>query len=197
MMSRKFTNREKFLLAVLAILLVCAVYYLVVWQTYTFGIAEAQIRQNTAEIQYYDESARAVNLTKMKDELAKMQSSGQENAPIAEYDNAENIMQLLNTVLSETSTFSLSFSPVSFDDALARRVINLTFSCNTYTEAKAILEKIHDCGYRCQLGNIGITASAAEGLSADIKATPINVTVAITFFETYVASDTATAENAG
>lgn len=197
MMNRKFTKRETFLLTILALLLLGAVYYNVVWQSYTAGIAEAQIRQNEAEMQYYDESARAVQMNKMKDELEKITSSGEEKAPIAEYNNAENVMQTLSTVLSETETYSLSFSPVSFEDVLARRVVNMTFTCNNYTEAKDILTRLQDCGYRCQLGNLGITASAADGLAPDIKTTPVSITVAVTFFETYEAADSGTAENAG
>ncbi|MDD2955835.1 MAG: type II secretion system protein GspM [Oscillospiraceae bacterium] len=178
-LSRDFSKREKVLLAVLAALLLVVFYYTQVWVPYTEGIAQARADQTAAEDEILVQEALAQRRDSMETELQELLAQGADATPIPEFDNAKNVMKVLNTVLAQATSYTLSFKDlaISEDSSLVRRSVSMTFSSESYAEAKAILTSLQECGYRCQLGNLAIEP---EG---DLRTSPVHVTLSVVFFE--------------
>lgn len=184
MMSRKFTSREKTLLVVLIIIFLGFVYYLSVWNPSSEAILRAEARRDDAIAASDTEASIVAQMHMMENELDTIMAQGDSVAPIAPYDNTENIVNMLNTVLADTLSYSVDFAGFTqSEDGLYRRVVSMSVTCTGYEQAKYVLKSLHDCEYRCQLGNLSLASVASSGQEADISATQVNLTFSITFFE--------------
>lgn len=180
-MSRKFTGREKALLFILALLLVCAGYYILVHQPVVQTIESAGIRQEDAESQLLIEQARARRLRQMEEELAALRDDGGAAlAEIPDYDNAQEVVRVLNAALAGSDGYNLVFSPVSFSGSIASRAIDMSFTCQGYGEAKGIIQQLYRAPYRCQITGLALTSS---GESGDVTQGTLSVKLTIVFYE--------------
>ena len=110
----------------------------------------------------------------MQKELDAIKSGDMSNIKeLPPYDNSRNVMNSLSVILANATQYDVSFSGVSEDDGIVRRDITLSYNCNSYDAAKAILTQIYDGDYRCLIKDLHITQSSGVW----------NVNVQITYFE--------------
>lgn len=181
MMSRKFTAREKVLLLVLAILLVCSGYYILVDQPVSSTIQLAQLREEDAQSQLMIEEARSQRLHQMEQELAALDTGSSASlAKIPDYDNVQNVVRLLNGALSASGGYNLVFSPVTFSGHIASRTIDMSFTCGGYAAAKSIVSQLSGAPYRSQITGLTLVS---DGENGELTTSHLSAKLTITFFE--------------
>lgn len=184
--SRRFTPREKILLVVLAVILLAGAYLWLVQEPISQSLSRIRSQQEEAEMDRLVLDAKKVKLDQMREELDVILAES-DAKEIPQYDNQQNVINMLNSVLASTTDYTLSFEPISQGDGdvMIRRVINMTFYCNSYQEARGIVNQLHDGPYRCQIGNLAISAisQGVTGSTLDLNVYPVQVTMNITFFE--------------
>lgn len=187
-LSKQFTRREKVLLAILALLLLFALYYLAVHRPVTEALDRIQAESETVSMDLTVLEAKQQRMVAMQKELDEILS--QPNvSEIPKYDNLQRVMDFLNTVLSSASEYSLSFQGLQQpqDGGILRRAMQMTFISPSYEGAQDMVTQLQNCPYRCQLSDISIAPAAADGQSQDTAAAltdgPVEVSVTVTFFE--------------
>ena len=119
-MSRDFTTREKALLLVLTLILICAGYYLVVDQPVRSAINEAKSQQDELNTELMLLQTKAASLSKMQSELDSIEEDGT-LGKMGSYNNSKAELDELNQILQEANTYDISFSDVTRDGNLIRR----------------------------------------------------------------------------
>ena len=111
-LSKQFTRREKVLLIILALLLLFAVYFLAVHRPVTEALDRIRTESETISSDLVVLEAKHQRMEQMQKELDEILA--QPNvAEIPTYDNLQQVMDFLNTVLRSASEYSLSFQNLS------------------------------------------------------------------------------------
>jgi len=181
-MKRQFSPREKVLLVILALLLLFCVYYILVEKPVQDTLLDAAQRQSAAEAELTVASAKLENMHRMQSALDELAQGTQADVP--DYDNAKNVVNLLNTAMAMSDEYTLSFQPVSQEGAIATRSIDLQFRCDGYATAKRIMKTLLDSPYRCRITSMSTSCAAGK----DIRREEVNVRASVTFYE-YLSPD--------
>ena len=162
-----FSKREKVLLVVLAILLVGALWYLLVYQGTQTRTQQAQQELESAQATLSTQEDQLASMTTMQKELDSLKSSGTA-VPLPDYDNQSNVLAELNTILGSVNTYSLSFAEPAVDDnGIVRRTVTLSFGCADYATARATLDAIEASQYRNQIQTCAISSSGSTSTSTN------------------------------
>lgn len=183
-MKRRFTPRETLLLTVLAALLLVVCYGKFVWEPSAAAISQAESQITAAQTELDLQTLVAQRMREMEHALAPVRS--QEGGPqviLPEYNNLENVIMLLNDTLAPAADYGLNFLPVVFDGNMAQRTVTMTFTCNGYTQAKAIVSQLYGGPYRCAIGDFSMRAVAAVGETASLTGNQVNVSLSVTYYE--------------
>lgn len=187
-LSKQFTRREKVLLIILALLLLFAVYFLAVHRPVTEALDRIQAESETVSADLMVLEAKQQRIEQMQKELDEILA--QPNvAEIPTYDNLQQVMNFLNTVLHSANEYSLSFQSLQQqeDNSILRRAMQMTFVTLSYKEARDMISQLQNCPYRCQLSDFSIAPATADGQSRDTVAAlldgPVQVSLTVTFFE--------------
>lgn len=175
-MKRQFSLRERILMVILAVLLIACVYYILVEKPVQDTLMDASQRQSEAESQMVIASAQLKKMHQMQAALEKLEQSAQADVP--DYDNAENVVALLNRAMAQTNGFKLNFQPVTTEGAIARRTIQMSFRCDSYAAAKQVLQTLLDSNYRCRITSMSVTSGGG-----DISEQQVTVNASVTFYE--------------
>lgn len=175
-MKRKLTAREWVLLGMLAVIAAVSGYVMLFYVPMTTARDSALAETETCKLELEAAQLRLAEKRRMERELEEI--FAQEEAPLglATYDNLQPVMLELNTVLSDTQDYSLSFATVDTSQSIVRREISLNFTCVGYDTTKAVLRRLDDSLYRCMLNHITISL----GQSADDLT---SVSGSVVFFE--------------
>lgn len=205
-MKRKLSSREIVLLVILLVLVLVSGYYLwfyVPMQERQTDL-EGQIQDTRSQIEV--DRVRVERMQEMERELEEIFANDPDPVSMAPYDNVQNVMFELNSILSETEDYSLNFSTVDAagEDGIVRRAISLQFQCGGYDSARAILQELHDSPYRCMFDDLSITVSertrsdgtfhiglwwldagteSETGREEPVQDTTVSVSATIVFFE--------------
>ena len=99
-MNRSFTTREKILLLLLTIMILGVGYFKLFYQPMQEQITASQQRQIAAEDQFSVEAVRLQRMKNMQNEIEQFKQSGATvYSEIPPYDNIQNVMIQLNTIL--------------------------------------------------------------------------------------------------
>ena len=169
-MKKQLTVREKVLMCILAVLLIVCAYY------YAFNTPIMQkVIEYEGEIQFLEEQneildAQVEKMNQMKAELEAIASAemGTVNE-LPAYDNSYNVMYSLANILKDTYQYKVNFVEIEEEESIVRRNINMTYSCSSYEEAKAVFEKLYKSEYRT--------------LIKDVSCSDTSVTLTFTYFE--------------
>lgn len=182
MMSREFTTREKILLLVLCVLLLGIVYYEFIVKDVDETIK--QYDTEDLETELLIEQTKAQSIMDMEAEMKN--TKAETDSVVASYSNIKNEISALNDIFAAASTYNFDFNQAMKDGDAVRRDINISFTAGSYSTAERIIEKLHDCKYRCLIRNISINTSSGEGISSG----SVGVSMTVTFFETMYNANT-------
>lgn len=185
LMNRTFSKREKVLLLIVALLAVVALYYFLIVKM----LGEAQVAQaeqlENLEIQISVQKTLATNYAKMEHALAERAASG-ELSIVAIYDNVGNEINELNSVLAQTSAYSISWEQPVLDGQTVRRKVKISFTSPSYDSAISVISALQNGRYRCQVGDISLTGK----MKADGSIESVAVSLSTVFYETTKGSTT-------
>lgn len=175
-MKRRLTVRECVLLALLGVILAVCGYVTLFYLPQTAErdrcLTEAEaVREQTETARVRLEEKR-----RMERELEEWLSAETPPLAAADYDNLKAVMTELDSILALTKEYKLSFSTSDGSRSIIRRSISMTFTAGSYQDAKTVLQRVHDSGFRCMLENVNL--SLAEGTEG-----PVTVSGTIVFFE--------------
>lgn len=176
-MKRKFSLREQVLMVILALLLLTCVYFIAVDRPVQNTLLDASQRQSEADSQLTIASAQLKKMRAMQAALAELEQSAKSDVP--DYDNAKNVVELLNNAMSLTDEYTLSFQPVTRDGAIAVRTVQMSFRCSSYATAKLIMQTLLDSNYRCRITSMSVTGNNGN----DIRNEGVTVKASVTFYE--------------
>lgn len=175
-MKRKLTVREWALLGVLAVLVVVSGYMMLFYMPVTAQRDSALSEAEACRIELEAVQLRLEEKQRMERELEEIFAQSEDPLSLAPYDNLQPVMMELHTILDGAEDYSLSFGTVDTEEPIVRRSISLAYTAASYTEAREILQRLHDSAYRCMLDDVSILAGqGGDGL--------ISVNSTIVFFE--------------
>ena len=184
-MNRPFTTREKVMLVILSLMIIGICYYKFLLEPINDQIEQYNqmaageqdiITQNMALIQKKKE---------MEQELEAIFAENPDPDPIPNYDNSGVLMVEIHSILEGTVDYTLSFSDTSLLSGgyLLRRPLELEFSVTTYSQARAIINRLHDSKNINQISDLSITRVNRETKQIDEDVDTIQVKMVITYFE--------------
>ena len=184
-MNRPFTTREKVMLVILSLMIIGICYYKFLLEPINDQIEQYNqtaageqdiITQNMALIQKKKE---------MEQELEAIFAENPDPDPIPNYDNSGVLMVEIHSILEGTVDYTLSFSDTSLLSGgyLLRRPLELEFSVTTYSQARAIINRLHDSKNINQISDLSITRVNRETKQIDEDADTSRVKMVITYFE--------------
>lgn len=175
-MSREFTTTEKILLVILAVLLVCLLYYKFIFQTTNSMIQDMRSQADTAQAELDVAKDQLNRLNSMQKELDDLALTG-DTSRMGSYNSSKRETAFLNQALQGVSDYSITFSDITRNGNQIRRSFALQFVTSSYKEATDVVDEIADGEYRCLVDDINYSL-------ADNDEIHINLTA--TFFETMV-----------
>lgn len=174
-MKQKKIPLKKLAIFLFIFLLFGVLYYQFVWKT-TKQTLEIY-SEESLEDEWMLMQAKAKKIKQMKQSMEKQKKEKQ--GIIADYNNLQNEMLELNSILKQTTAYQMDFEDPTIDDSIIRRNIHISFQTKTYDMAKEVLQSLQDSTYRCLLKNIMISSD-----SSDLFQTKeVDVELEITFFE--------------
>ena len=175
-MRRQLTTREWMLLALLGVILLVSGYMLLFYIPQTTERDRCIGETEACRTEIEAARLRLEEKRRMERELEALFAQEEPPLGLAPYDNVQAVMFELNTILSQTQEYSLSFGTVDTEQSIVRRSISLNFTCGSYEDAKAVLQQLHDSDYRCMLDNIAVSMGQT---ASDL----VTVSGTIVFFE--------------
>lgn len=190
-MNRKLTNREKLMIAILAMLLIFMVYNQLLFKPVTAEMSKIQQSKNDVEDMQQVEMIKGVRLQYMKSQLAALSKNpGQITTTVPEFDNSQNMITELAAILSSATDYELSFSQVKQEGQLVRRTIGINFSCVGYEKAGQIMKQLSASRYKNRITDFSILTKVPQAQASsttvklpDITKDPVQVSLIVIFYE--------------
>lgn len=107
-MRHVFTTREKVLLVILAVLVIAVGYWKLILTPINDSIADLNAQTVSEQDAILTNSARLSRMRQMQQELETLLADP-DAKPLPDYDNSERLLVELNTILSGTVDYTLSF----------------------------------------------------------------------------------------
>lgn len=174
-MKRRLTSREIALLCILVCIATVSAYVLLFYMPMKQELASLQDTAQLTQTEIEAAQQRVEEKARMEAELKRIFAENPNPVGLAEYDNLQRVMFELNTILSGTREYNLSFGTVDAEQDIVRRSISMRFSSASYENAKNILQQLNESAYRCMMDDINIS------IDRDGGAVTVNGT--IVFFE--------------
>ena len=183
-LSRDFTNKEKMLLLVFAMLILGLLYYYLVDQPVRKEIARCETEKVQLQKVLTQVEDKLHTLESMKEELENIEASG-DVSEMKSYNASKEEIRILNDALSHTSKYSITFSSVTRDGDQIRRNFSLEFTAVDYETMALILSDLAESPLRCRIANIQCSRRSRYALYNYDDAV-YNIKATATFYETMV-----------
>ena len=182
MLKYTFSNREKFMLAALAFVLLGLLWYRLVFSGVQDRLSAIASEQATAEDTITLDMSRLQRQQQMQTRIEQYKAQGVQPKELPAYDNLALVMAELNSVLGRASTYSLNFDQLSWtDDGYVSRGASLTFTCNSYNEAKEILTALYSGSFPCQIDSLAL--SDATMTNTGTSSAPVQASAHFSYYE--------------
>ena len=187
-MAKKLSSREVFMLIILVVLVVGSCWYMFFYTPLQNEILDIQAKSAQLDTDIATAAAKAAKMKSMQEEVdAILARPADEITEIAPYDNATVVIAQLNGILSASEEYNLTFRDVAVNsDGTVRRVINMTFLCESYASARSIVDALSGSHWRCIVNSVNMSVPTKEIDRDDvpnIMKYPVEVTAQVTFFE--------------
>ena len=184
MLTYTFSRREKALILGLAIVLVVIAWYMLVFKSTT-----EQIEQIQTEISIVDEesavaSAKVSQMAYMNNIIEKRKAQGVKPTPVPEYDNLQALMTFLDSVMSRTDTYQLSFGALDVQSSkYILRPVSISFTCDSYDTAESVVKALASGPYPCIIDSVSTSDGTYRNTYRDTAYTVCSGAIKASFFE--------------
>ncbi len=189
MLKHTFSKKEITVLILLILALMGMAYYQFVYKWAENAIAQYDTTE--IEMQILTEQAKASKIRQMQDEINSNKKA--QSGVVETYNNLKQELNALNDIFDSALKYDFSFEQATATDDAVRRVITATFTVDDYKTAKKMLKQLHDCKYRCLIGDVSVSpASLGNGNQGDknLNVGGVTVNFNVTFYETLYNSTT-------
>ena len=167
-------------IAILGLVLVALVYLFVFHLPVKKETEELNNKIADLETQIQTNEAMLIQMNTMKKEL---EASAEKNVlPLPVYNNSNNIIAEMNTILANASTerYDIDFGEETSKESLVSRNIRINFVATSYEEAKQKLYAIRDSENGYVIKNLNIVEGETDAMTGLTK---YSVSVEITAYE--------------
>ncbi len=82
------------------------------------------------------------------------------------FDNQQKCYEPVNSTLASTTSYTLTFDDLDTSEAdIVKRGVTITFGCNTYDEAKAVLLSLQQGPYPCAIDSMNLADTSVKAIS--------------------------------
>lgn len=181
MLLRAFTRREKVLMVVLAVVMLMGVYIMGIHYPVRDSLDRLEQERADLELDLQIVQLQHSKYQAMRAELEDILSLPPDQVTVMpNYDNLQPLMNRLNQIFTLSVAYDMSFDPVSVEDSVARRTIQMTFTCANYADARSIVEQLCHTGWRCLISDLSLSTPQNTG---DLAAGAVVASVTVTYFE--------------
>ena len=180
-LSRDFTLKEKLLLLLLSLVLVGLAYYQFVDQPVRSKVESAHAEANALTTELKTVEAKLEKMHRMRNELDDVTAGGTASE-MGSYNNSKEEYQVLNDILGNALTYSITFANVTRDNDQIRRNFTFQFTMDDYEAMEEMIDDLLENHYRCLIDDLRCTASR----DGDVTEGTITVNGTATFYETMV-----------
>ena len=155
-MNRAFTQREKVLLLVLAVLIIVIGYVKLILQPINEEIESYEGLTMEEQTAFSANQIKAARMNLMEKEIEKAKAKGVRRE-VPAYDNSSNLLPGLYQIMGSSVDYSLDFGELVYDGNVVQRPVEMTFQTRTYKQARAIIDKLYKSGYAMQISDVNIS----------------------------------------
>ena len=143
-------------------------------------LTSARAQRESLEMELTNVQLRIAQLSRMQEEIDNLDYSNQ-STRMASYNDSENELALLNSILSNAEQYSITFKDVTRDGDTVRRSFTMQFTAKDVETVELILPRLTNSGRRCLIGDVSCSSDRRDG---DTEA--VTVGLVATFYETMV-----------
>lgn len=186
---KKLTKREKVLLAVLLVIIVVVAWYKLVYEPINGKIEKfnQDLKSEQTELTVLTPK---IKLKKEMQEAVEKIKADPSAEKIPAYDNSKELMVALNKIMSTAKSYSIDFGEADRDDYIFIHKILLTYTTDTYKQARKIIDRLATETFVNQISDVRFTDASktvniknAKGETVSKLDEETKVTLTITFFE--------------
>lgn len=198
MFTYNFSTREKVLLTLLLLVAIFVAWYQFVYLNFQNQVVSLDAEIASVQDELAFNQSRAMSLAYMKKTVGDYEKQGYAPVNLPAYDNTQNLMAYLNGVLAVSSEYTMSFDNPALDeeDNTIHRTGTISYSTNTYKEAREIAQNIAHGPYPCKIDALGISDTVTQRGKAKNAATSFSSSLQVTFYEK-LAANTDLSKNKG
>lgn len=187
LMKYVFTKREKFLLVVLVVLALGAVWYCGIYAPLEARIRAADTTDLEDEISL--EQIKAQKLQAMQAEIDENKAAGLPE--LQTYNYFKNEVEELNQIFSTATDFNFSFSEPVADGNTVRRDVSVSFGAKNYDAAISMMNEVMNSSCRTMIHDVSVTCGnkVIAAQSENIVDGPVMVSFYMTAYETNIDSN--------
>ena len=175
MLTYTFSRREKFLLLILAIVLVAIAWFVFVFQRSSDEVIRLDGEIATTQAQITAASTRVDKMHNMQAVIDKYKGAGIEPSVIPAFDNMTNLMSELNRIMAAADAYVMTFDVLDAESSAdyVLRGVRIDYSCGTSAQAEAIVRALSNGKYPCSIDSLAIVDSStgSSGVSASVHVT--------------------------
>ena len=175
-MNRAFTQREKVLLLVLAVLIIVIGYVKLILQPINEEIESYEGLTMEEQTAFSANQIKAARMNLMEKEIEKAKAKGVRRE-VPAYDNSSNLLPGLYQIMESSVDYSLDFGELVYDGNVVQRPVEMTFQTRTYKQARAIIDKLYKSGYAMQITDVNIGTKKATDTQL------VSTSMSVTYFE--------------
>lgn len=175
-MNRAFTQREKVLLLVLAVLIIVIGYVKLILQPINEEIESYEGLTMEEQTAFSANQIKAARMNLMEKEIEKAKAKGVRRE-VPAYDNSSNLLPGLYQIMESSVDYSLNFGELVYDGNVVQRPVEMTFQTRTYKQARAIIDKLYKSGYAMQITDVNIDTKKATDTQL------VSTSMSVTYFE--------------
>ena len=175
-MNREFTQREKVLLLVLAVLIIVIGYVKLILQPINEEIESYESLTMEEQTTFSANQIKATRMNLMEKEIEKAKAKGVRRE-VPAYDNSSNLLPGLYQIMESSVDYSLDFGELVYDGNVVQRPVEMTFQTRTYKQARVIIDKLYKSGYAMQISDVNISTKKATDTQL------VSTSMSVTYFE--------------
>ena len=166
------------LLVVLVVLVMCICYFKLLLEPINDSIADYQMKASAEQDEIVANTALLTKMNNMKKELAEIYAAG-DPIPVPEYNNYAPMLTELNAILSTAADYDLRFGDMTLldGDYIYRRPVTMTFRTDTYAQARAIIDALHDSRNINLISDVQVAMQETDGKAS------VQVSMTVTYYE--------------
>ena len=188
MFNYEFSKREKILLLCLALLVIGLLWYQLIFVGTSDQAARLDSELAIAQTDLDVAHSKVEKMKTMKEDVAAYKKEGANKVTMPDYDNTTQLMASLNSVLDDTSNYTLSFDAVDDSTRIVERGVKISFDCGSMKAARSIMKKLERETFACSIDSMSMLSNTAKNTGAASSTAPsdtgVSVSLHVVFYET-------------